>query len=89
LAHPGEWVSRGSIEAMRDFGLDAIEVVHPSHDQRLTDYYYCLAAEKGMLRTGGSDLHAISPETPGALGTYRVTSADVDALRRCARKRAQ
>ncbi len=87
LAHPGEWLGRDSIETMRDFGLDAIEAVHPSHDQRLTEYYDRLATEEGMLRTGGSDLHAVSRETRGALGTCCVTSADVDALRRRARRR--
>jgi predicted metal-dependent phosphoesterase TrpH len=81
LAHPGEWMSESVIDSLIAAGLDAIEVVHPAHDQRLTEYYEALAHRKGLLRTGGSDLHSVSEGTPARLGSYGVSADDVRDLR--------
>ena len=88
LAHPGEWMSEDAIEAMTRMGLDAVEVVHPSHDGRLVEYYRGMARSMGLLLTGGSDLHVCSDDRPGVPGSYCVSSEDVDALRRRAPGRA-
>ncbi len=77
LAHPGEWTRLSVIDALVDAGLDAIEVVHPSHDDRLTNYYGQIVEKKGLLRTGGSDMHAVHPE----LGEYVIPAEDVERLR--------
>lgn len=82
LAHPGEWVDDRDVRAFRDYGLDAVETVHPSHDRRLTDYYAELARSLGLLETGGSDFHALREGGAAAPGSFWVPSDRVDALRR-------
>lgn len=66
VAHPCRLKAPASLDALRQAGADAVEVVHPSADaaaQRdLRDY----AERYGMLVTGGSDFHA--PENGYAPG---------------------
>lgn len=57
LAHPGRVDLDSRIPALRDAGLDALEVFHPDHDAEATARYERVAAELGLLVTGGSDFH--------------------------------
>jgi len=57
LAHPGHAVPHRVVLALINAGLDAVEVVHPSHDEMLETYYRQLASRYGLLMTGGSDFH--------------------------------
>ena len=82
LAHPGEWLNERIIEVFGQMGLDAIETVHPSHDERLTDYYTSLADRFELLATGGSDFHAVSGGGSNSPGAYYVNGENVDQLRR-------
>jgi len=56
-AHPGELATPSRIARLAEQGLDAVEVLHPSHQpylvQRLVDY----TAQAGLLPSGGSDWH--------------------------------
>lgn len=58
LAHPGHHVSHDVVMGLVAEGLDGLEVVHPSHDDMLEEYYGSLADGKGLLKSGGSDFHA-------------------------------
>jgi predicted metal-dependent phosphoesterase TrpH len=57
LAHPGRTRIDGRIPALRDAGLDGLEVYHSDHDPAQTTVYARLAASLGLLATGGSDFH--------------------------------
>jgi len=57
LAHPGKTLIDARIPALRDAGLDAIEVFHPDHDEVTRARYAERAAQLGCLMTGGSDFH--------------------------------
>jgi 3',5'-nucleoside bisphosphate phosphatase len=57
LAHPGRTRIDARIQALRDAGLDAIEVYHPDHDVSTTQRYEGVARDLGLLITGGSDFH--------------------------------
>jgi hypothetical protein len=64
LAHPGRSkglyaipADAGDIEAMRDAGLDGIEVYYPTHTAEQRVFYRELAGKLGLLITGGSDSH--------------------------------
>jgi predicted metal-dependent phosphoesterase TrpH len=57
LAHPGRTRIDGRIAALRDAGLDAIEVYHSDHDADLVATYLELARRLGFRITGGSDFH--------------------------------
>ena len=58
IAHPGRTQIDEQLPALRDAGLDAIEVYHSDHDEAATVRYGALARELGLLMTGGSDFHA-------------------------------
>lgn len=62
LAHPGHWTGGFLLSELVRAGLDGIEVVHPSHDEVLEQYYERVAQDYGLLRTGGSDYHGQRPE---------------------------
>jgi predicted metal-dependent phosphoesterase TrpH len=57
LAHPGRTQLDERIPALRDAGLDAIEVYHSDHDAEMTSSYLDLARRLDLLVTGGSDFH--------------------------------
>ena len=57
LAHPGLTAIDERIPALRDAGLDAIEVFHSEHDEVAVERYRSLARELSLLVTGGSDFH--------------------------------
>ena len=58
LAHPGRTQIDEHIPALQAAGLDAIEVYHSDHDDAMVQHYAALAAQRGLLATGGSDFHA-------------------------------
>jgi predicted metal-dependent phosphoesterase TrpH len=87
LAHPirlREDVS-GVLPALRAAGLNAIEAYHSDHSPAQTELYLNLAAQNGLLVTGGSDFHgAVKPEIrlgTGRGGNLRVPKDLVDRLR--------
>ena len=57
LAHPGRIQMDEKLPALRDAGLDAIEVYHSDHDGPATHFYLERAQQLNLLVTGGSDFH--------------------------------
>ena len=57
LAHPGRTQIDARLEALHDAGLDAIEVYHSDHDAVAVARYQQIAADLGLLASGGSDFH--------------------------------
>ena len=57
LAHPGRTLIDTRIPALRDAGLDALEVYHSDHDDAIAAGYRRMADDLGLLITGGSDYH--------------------------------
>lgn len=82
LAHPGHWTADAVVMQMIQAGLDGIEVVHPAHDDELTAYYRQLAADFFLIETGGSDYHGFSEHDDAVLGTYGLSPAQMERLRR-------
>ncbi len=89
LAHPGDWTSEVEIRGFAAEGLDGIEVVHPSHDDRLEAYYRQLAARMGLLVTGGSDFHGIEQAERVRLGRWREPPEVFERIRAAAQERAR
>jgi len=57
LAHPGRTGIDDRIAALRDAGLDAIEVYHSDHDAGMVTVYLTMARQLDLMITGGSDFH--------------------------------
>ncbi|MNY23885.1 hypothetical protein D3C86_1575690 [compost metagenome] len=62
------------------WGLDALEVVHPSAPAVLREHYARLADENGLLTTGGSDDHGPGPGRASRLGDHSVPRSWLAAL---------
>jgi predicted metal-dependent phosphoesterase TrpH len=57
LAHPGTTAIDDRLSALRDAGLDAIEVFHSDHAPEVSERYRAMASTLDLLMTGGSDYH--------------------------------
>jgi len=71
LAHPGIDNKDKYLEKLVGFGLDGIEVYHPSHTQADTDRFKHLAKRYRLVITGGSDYHGRG-ERNGMIGSQKV-----------------
>lgn len=64
LAHPGNIYKNIQIESMikdlRGYGLQGIEVYHPSHTKDQINYFYNLSKKYKLIITGGSDFHTMN-----------------------------
>ncbi len=65
LAHPGLHNRDEAIPELVAAGLDAIEAYHVNHPPGLAKHYRRLAAERGLLVTGGSDFHGAAAKDHG------------------------
>jgi hypothetical protein len=88
LAHPvrlkGDFAAM--LPALRDAGLNAIEAYHSDHEPEDTAMFLDLAAQHGLLVTGGSDFHGdVKPGLElgtGRNGNVRIPEDLVERLRR-------
>lgn len=77
LAHPGEWTTGRTFHTLLEAGLDAVEVVHPSHDDRLTRYWRRQAETWGLRQTGGSDYHGPRDGEEDPFGRYTAPDGSI------------
>jgi len=56
-AHLRDRATQNTLKAFQEQGLDALEVLHPSHPPELKPRLAALAGRLGLLTTGGSDWH--------------------------------
>lgn len=72
-AHLKDRGTRTVLERLKGEGLDAVETRHPSHTGDTRANLTELAAQLGLLRTGGSDWHGDSGDsTHGVVGSQEV-----------------
>ncbi len=65
LAHPGIYRQDAFITTALDCGLDGLEIDHPELPPERRSRLDLFAAERGLLRSSGSDLHAPGTRRPG------------------------
>ncbi len=70
-AHPADLATETRLRRLHAVGLDAVEVLHPSHPQALAERIYDRAERIGLLPSGGSDWHG-SADGPRQLGGQLV-----------------
>lgn len=90
-AHPGAEGTVERITAMRDAGLDGVEVLHPGHTPADVTRIGAAVEALDLVPSGGSDWHGV-PDPRRTLGGMRVPLAwlerqDVRARERAARSR--
>ena len=57
LAHPGAYEKHSKIENIFSLDLDGIEVYHPDHSKKQTQYYLEYTQKHNLVVSGGSDFH--------------------------------
>jgi predicted metal-dependent phosphoesterase TrpH len=87
LAHPRLNERDDLIPALARAGLDALEARHSQHDEHTERHYRRLAADHGLLVSGGSDFHGDPADTEPHLGVVTLPAADFEALRQAAGRR--
>ncbi len=86
LAHPGTLNRDHLIAGWTRRGLDGIEVWHTKHDASAVKRYSAIAAQFGLLKTGGTDCHGA--RTPGvAIGAVPVPFEILEPLEEAFRSR--
>lgn len=83
LAHPGLTRIDDRIAALRNSGLDAIEVFHSEHDAATIERYRHIARDLSLLITGGSDFHG-DPAHGDEPGSSTLPNAEWQRLRAAA-----
>lgn len=91
IAHPKDRLSRASLVDLQSQGLDAIEVYHPSHSGPVRASLERLAADLGLLTTGGSDSHGAAAASPShaVIGGERIPIEWVDRIEALAARRTR
>jgi predicted metal-dependent phosphoesterase TrpH len=81
LAHPGPMGRDAILPDLVEAGLDGIEAIYPMHNYRTTEKYKKLAADFGLIVTGGSDSHGRKNDK-AAIGSITVPKECYDGLLR-------
>ena len=77
LAHPGGEGTLARLTALREQGLDGVEVLHPGHSSEDRKRLLAVAQHLDLVPSGGSDSHG-APEGSRAIGAMRVPGEWLD-----------
>lgn len=86
LAHPGADGIIDTLPQLKSWGLDGVEIMHPSHSTSTRRRLRQIAKRLGLVVTGGSDFH--TPASPHSIGYCGITEEAFDRVRARAAKRA-
>ena len=91
LAHPAKFDNFDEIDKYVEFGIDGIEVWHPTADEETVARLTAICKKKKLLLTGGSDFHGIYGEETVTLGACSTPQDHLDKLMgyKAKKKRAQ
>lgn len=81
LAHPGWGMQDAMIPALVQAGLEGVEVYYPDHLPQEVAHWAAIAAQYGLLVTGGTDFHGGTLATRAAVGSQYVPPEVVDRLK--------
>ncbi len=80
LAHPGLCRDDAVVREAIETGIDGVEAYHTDHTDVETDRYLHMAAEYGLLVTGGTDSHGPEGPIPVEIGSVDVPDRAAAAL---------
>jgi 3',5'-nucleoside bisphosphate phosphatase len=81
IAHPGKTVREDILIEIIEFGIDGVEVIHPSHTAEDVRYFRGIASQYFLLESGGSDFHGGRINDDSLLGAYWVNEQKVQAMK--------
>jgi len=86
IAHPGN-IDEKILLTLIKYGLDGIEVIHPSHSNSQINFYKGIANQYYMLTSGGSDFHGGKRDDEQNLGKYYISYSEFESIRKTALNR--
>lgn len=83
-AHLAQRATPSFVDELRRAGVDALEVLHPAHDDATSARLDALASRNGMLATGGSDWHGdgTMDGSRARIGSLHVPEIYLEAIER-------
>jgi len=82
IAHPGKNLrDSNTLFELIEFGIDGIEVIHPSHTEYDTAYFQDIASQYFLLESGGSDFHGGRINDESILGKYFINESKISAMK--------
>jgi len=81
VAHPGKNVRDEELIQIIEFGIDGIEIIHPSHSQTDSAYFQKTAGQYFLLESGGSDFHGGRINDESIIGKFWVGEQKVLAMK--------
>ncbi len=81
IAHPGKTVVDEILIEIIEFGIDGVEIIHPSHTAEDVRYFQGITSQYFLLESGGSDFHGGRINDDSLLGAYWVNEQKVNAMR--------
>ncbi len=82
IAHPSHYVNEDIMRQLQKFGLDGVEVVHPSHSDDERESITKFVDSNKFLKCGGSDFHGGLKNDDANLGKYSVEEEWLDSMER-------
>lgn len=91
LAHPAMYNNIDEIDKYIEFGLDGVEIWHPSASDEVIEQLSKTCKKKKLLMTGGSDFHGMYGSKAVTLGSCTTPDEHLDKLKsyKARKKRAQ
>lgn len=86
VAHPG-YMKENLLLKLIEYGIDGIEVVHPSHNENQIQFYRGIVNQYCLLETGGSDFHGGKKMDFENLGKYYINGNQLMALKKMTQKK--
>ena len=81
VAHPGKNISINTLKEIVKFGINGIEIYHPSHSPDDTKIFLDFSNENNLLVCGGSDFHGVIKADYKNLGKYFVDKQELDRMK--------
>lgn len=78
IAHPGQSGTVARLTALKQLGLDGVEVLHPGHSAEDRKRLLAIATQLDLVPSGGSDAHGATEGTR-VVGAMRVPEEWLDA----------
>ena len=85
IAHPG-YMKESLLMNLIKAGIDGIECIHPSHNERQIQFYRGIVNQYCILESGGSDFHGGKKMDDDNLGKYLVGRNQLEAMKKMLRK---
>lgn len=81
IAHPGKNIREKTLIELIEFGIDGIEILHPSHSPADITYFQTIMGQYFLLESGGSDYHGGNINDDSILGSYWISEQKVTAMK--------